>query len=310
LCGATQGLRKNGVIAPAPGKPGIVHLRAYDHCAYPAGRIAAERQLSVSVCLPARNEVVTIGPILEALMPLIDRGAIDQVVVLDDSTDGTADVARAVGAEVHRQSDLRPEYGPLCGKGDALWRGLSVLRGDVVCFLDADSERFGEHFACGLVGAATCEPEVTFVKGYYRRPFRAGKIVLADGGGRVTELTARPLLQRFYPELASFRQPLAGEFATRRELLLSMPFVSDYGVDVALLIDAYRSLGIGRLAQVDLDVRQNRHKRLCDLVSMSDAVLRAVLSRVEREGRITLAGALAPVEIDERPPVGALPSAA
>jgi glucosyl-3-phosphoglycerate synthase len=298
------------VIAPAPGKAGLARVRTYDHCAYSAVRIATERELSVSVCLPARNEVATIGAILEALMPLIDRGAIDQVVVLDDSTDGTADVARAVGAEVHSQSELRPEYGPVRGKGDALWRGLSVLRGDVVCFLDADSKRFGEHFACGLVGAATCEPDVTFVKGSYRRPFCAGGLVLADGGGRVTELTARPLLQLFYPELASFRQPLAGEFAARRELLLSMPFVTGYGVDVALLIDAYRNLGVGNLAQVDLDVRQNKHKPLCDLVSMSDAVLRAVLSRVEREGRITLAGALAPVQIDERPPVGALPSAA
>jgi glucosyl-3-phosphoglycerate synthase len=296
-------------LAPAARIARFARLRSFDHAAYPAARIAAQRELSVSVCLPARNEVLTIGPILEALMPLVARGAIDEVVVLDDSTDGTADVAHAVGAQVYRQSDLCPEYGAVCGKGDALWRGLSVLQGDLVCFLDADSERFGEHFACGLIGVATCERDVTFVKGYYRRPFRAGAVVMPDGGGRVTELTARPLLQFFYPELASFLQPLAGEFAARRDVLAEMSFVTGYGVDVALLIDAYRSQQIGHLAQVDLKVRQNRHKRLGDLVSMSDAVLRAVLSRVAREGRITLGGPN-PVEIDERPAIAALPPAA
>lgn len=264
----------------------------------------------MSVCLPARDEVATIRPILECLMPLVERGAVDQIVVVDDSTDGTAEAALALGAEVHRQSELRPEQGTVRGKGDALWRALSILRGEVVCFLDADSECFGEHFTYGLVGAATCEPEVAFVKGFYRRPFRVGGVVMPEGGGRVTQLTALPLLDFFYPELSSFCQPLAGEFAARRELLESVPFVTDYGVDVALLIDAYRLEGIGRLAQVDLDVRQNQHKSLAELRPMAEAVLRAVLSRVEREGRIAMVGASAPVEIDERPPVTALTSAA
>jgi glucosyl-3-phosphoglycerate synthase len=298
------------VISPASGTAAFARLRAFHHSTYPAARIAAQRELSISVCLPARNEVATIGPIVDALVPLVERGAIDQVVVLDDSTDGTADVALLRGAEVHRQSDLRPEYGPVRGKGDALWRGLSVATGDLVCFLDADSERFGAHFACGLVGAATCERDVTFVKGYYRRPFRIAGMVTPEGGGRVTELTARPLLQLFYPDLGGFFQPLAGEFAARRSLLLSLPFVTDYGVDVALLIDAYLSEGLDRLAQVDLEVRQNQHKRLCDLGPMAESVLRAVLSRVERDRRGALADAVARVEIDERPPIGALPSAA
>jgi len=298
------------VIASAPGTAGFARLRTFGHSAYPADRIAAEREVSVSVCLPARDEVATIRPILECLMPLVARGAIDQVVVVDDSTDGTAEVAQALGAEVHRQSELWPALGPVRGKGDALWRALSVLRGDLVCFLDADSECFGEHFACGLVGAAACEPDVAFVKGFYRRPFRVGGLVMPEGGGRVTQLAARPLLDFFYPELRSFCQPLAGEFAARRELLESMPFVTGYGVDVALLIDVYRREGIGRLAQVDLDVRQNQHKSLAELEPMAEAVLRAVLSRVEREGRIAMVDAAAPVEIDERPPVAALPSAA
>lgn len=300
-----------GVRPPAP--------RTLHHAAFPADRIAAERELSVSLCLPAKNDAATIGLILECLLPLIDVGAVDQVVVLDDSTDGTGDIARRAGAEVHAQSGLMVGFGPVRGKGDAMWRALEVARGDIICFLDADSERFGEHFACGLVGTITCEPDVAFVKGYYRRPFRldTGE-EMPQGGGRVTELMARPLLNLFYPELSGFLQPLAGEIAARRDFLLSAPFVTGYGVDVALLIDAWRQHGLGRLAQVDLEVRQNQHKRLCDLVPMAEAVLAAVLRRAAEEGLLSLAeqeelglpfargGALVSVDIEERPPFDAL----
>jgi glucosyl-3-phosphoglycerate synthase len=162
-----------------------------------------------------------------------------------------------------------------------------VLRGDVVCFLDADSERFGAHFACGLLGPLLCEPAISFVKGFYRRPFRVGELTLPDGGGRVTELTARPLLNMFFPDLAAVEQPLAGEIAARRELLERLPFVSGYGVDIALLLDAYRTAGLDALAQVDLDVRQNAHQPLRDLGPMAYAVLQAVAARLERDGRLS-----------------------
>jgi hypothetical protein len=125
------------------------------------------------------------------------------------------------------------------GKGDAMWRALSVLEGELVCFLDADSERFGAHYVCGLLGPLLSVPGITFVKGFYRRPLRIGDATLPDGGGRVTELTARPLLAAFYPDLTGFEQPLAGEIAVRRELLERLPFVTGYGVDIALLLDAY-----------------------------------------------------------------------
>jgi len=295
--------------------------RDFHHSAYPAARIAAERTETVSICLPARNEVATIEPILRSLMPLLELGAVDQVVVVDDSVDGTSEAAARCGAEVHRQGDLHPELGPVRGKGDAMWRALSILRGDVVCFLDADSEEFGDHFARGLVGAVTCETDVAFAKGYYRRPFRLGETRMPDGGGRVSELMARPLLNLFYPELAAFAQPLAGEMAVRRDLLESLPFVLGYGVDVGLLIDAWRSEGIGRMAQVDLEVRQNQHQPLGDLVPMAEAVLGTVLNRLAREGRLALTeqaalaaapfgmwGAAPPVE--ERPPQADLAKAA
>jgi glucosyl-3-phosphoglycerate synthase len=276
----------------------------------------------VSVCLPARNEARTIGPILEGLLPLRDRGVVDQIVVVDRSSDGTADIARALGAEVHDQDELMPEYGPVLGKGDAMWRALGVLTGEVICFLDADSERFGAHFACGVLGPVLCRPEILFVKGFYRRPFRLGETTVPDGGGRVTELTARPLLNLFYPDLAAVQQPLAGEIAARRELLDRLPFATGYGVDIGLLIDAYSLAGLDAIAQVDLEERQNAHQPLRDLGPMAYAVLQAVSVRLEREGRLrgplpatfTATGRDGPhVEISqpaERPPLRSLRAAA
>jgi glucosyl-3-phosphoglycerate synthase len=276
-------------------------MRTYDHRAFGAERLAAERERTISVCLPARDEARTIGPILEVLMPLVGRGAIDQVVVADDSTDGTGEIAARLGAEVHDQSSLMPQYGPVRGKGDAMWRALSVLTGDVVCFLDADSEEVGEHFACDLAGPVATGDSVRFAKAFYRRPWRAGDVVAEEGGGRVTELLARPLLARFFPELAAFHQPLAGEIAARRDLLLGLPFATGYAVDVALLIDVWRAVGLDAMAQVDLVVRQNQHKPLAELSPMAADVLAAIAARLERDGRLTDAGAgPSPVE---RPPM-------
>ena len=175
-----------------------------------------------------------------------------------------------------------------------------MLRGDVVCFVDGDTERFGPHFACGLVGPLAVDPDVQFVKGFYRRPFRLGDEVAPEGGGRVTELTARPLLQLFYPQLADVRQPLAGEIAARRDLLERLPFATGYAVEIAMLIDAYELAGIDAIAQVDLDERQNRHQPLSELGPMALEVMRAVLSR---------AGAAASA-IVERPPIASLHAAA
>jgi glucosyl-3-phosphoglycerate synthase len=290
---------------------------SFHHSQFPPERLAADRRATVSVCLPARDEERTIGLIVEALVPLRASGAI-----VEASSDATGRIARDAGAEVHSQNDLMPELGPVLGKGDAMWRSLRVLTGDVVCFLDADSEHFGAHFACGLLGPLLCDPGISFVKGLYRRPFRVGETTLPDGGGRVTELTARPLLNLFYPDLAGVAQPLAGEMAARRELLEQLPFVTGYGVDIALLLDAYREVGLEGIAQVDLDVRQNAHQPLRDLGPMAFAVLRAVASRLQREGR--LAGPLPSAFLSpgeeglpalaaepvERPPIAELRAAA
>ena len=294
--------------------------RSFHHGDFPPERLAAERTATVSVCVPAREEAATIGRVVAGLVDLRERGVVDQVVVVDGgSADGTAELAAAAGAEVHDQSSLLSEFGPVAGKGDAMWRALRVLTGDVVAYVDADSEDFGPHFASGLIGPLLTLPDVQYVKGCYRRPFKLGGESAPEGGGRVTELTARPLLNMFYPELAGFHQPLAGEIAARRSLLERLPWSTGYAVEIAQLIDAWSAVGLRGMAQVDLDVRQNRHQPLRELGPMAYAVLRAVSDRLVREGR--LAGPLEPaellvpapgglrpraVEIVERPPIAAL----
>jgi len=283
-----------------------VSLRSFHHADFPAERLRAEREETISVCVPARDEAAAIARVVAPLVALCEAGVVDQIVVVDhDSLDGTGAIAARLGAEVHRAAGLLPELGPVLGKGDAMWRSLSVLTGELVCFVDGDSEDFGGHFACGLLGPLVCEPDVQFVKGFYRRPFKGGgDDVQPSGGGRVSELTARPLLNAFYPELAAVRQPLAGEIAARRELLARIAFCTGYGVDVGLLVDVYAELGLDGLAQVDLDVRQNNHRPLVDLAPMAAAVLGAVTSRLRRDGRL-VDGATGEAPL-ERPPMAAV----
>jgi glucosyl-3-phosphoglycerate synthase len=286
--------------------------RSFTHADFGEDRLRAGRAATVSVCVPAREEARTIGPIVEAIVGLRERGVVDEVVVIDaSSADDTAAIAAAAGAAVHREADLRPEAGPVLGKGDAMWRSLSVLTGEILCFVDADTAEFGDHFVRGLIGPLLAGPEVSFVKGTYRRPFRAGETRLPEGGGRVNDLAARPLLARFFPELAGVRQPLAGEFAARRELLERLPFCTGYGIEIGLLIDAYLAVGLDGLAQCDLGVRQNAHQGLDELGPMAAAILTTVTRRLERDGRLTgpssdvfldTAGAVRDAGIVERPP--------
>ena len=273
----------------APGNERLL-LRSFHHSAYPPARIAAERaarRLNVSVCLPARECAATVGPIVAALLQLREAGAIDRVVVVDAaSPDGTAAVAARAGAEVWQERELMAHMGPVLGKGDAMWRALSMLDGELVCFLDADTEDFSAHFATGLLGPLVCEPDVAFVKGFYRRPLAGEGAGGGHGGGRVNHLMARPALALFYPELAQVRQPLAGEMAARRDLLEQLPFATGYGVEIAMLIDAWREVGLGAIAQVDLEEHRNRHQPLSALTPMALAVLATIARRLERDGRL------------------------
>jgi glucosyl-3-phosphoglycerate synthase len=276
--------------------------RTFHHSAYSAARIAAERTQTVTVCLPARECAATVGEIVGALLALREAGALDEVVVVDAaSRDGTAAVARGAGATVHQEAELLPQFGAVRGKGDAMWRALSVLEGEVVCFLDADTRDFSAHFATGLLGPLVCEAGVSFVKAFYRRPFEHAGVTLPEGGGRVNHLLARPALELFYPELAGVRQPLAGEVAARRELLENIPFTTGYGVEIAMLLDVWGLLGGEGVAQVDLEVHRNSHQSLQALAPMARTVLATVARRLERDGR--LSGLEADEALVERPPL-------
>jgi glucosyl-3-phosphoglycerate synthase len=241
----------------------------------------AAKRLTTSLVLPGRNVAATIGAILDTVADLRARtGLPDQVIVVDaDSPDGTAAVARERGAEVYSENELMPQYGPAQGKGDAMWRSLSVAQGDIVMFADADTTDFREHFIYGTLGPLLADPSIAFCKAAFRRPFTSGDKSVADGGGRVTELMAKPLLNLFYPQLAGFVQPLAGEFAARRELLSALPFFTGYGVEIGMMIDVYKEVGLSAMAQVDVGTRQNRHQALADLSRMSSVVLRTVAAR-------------------------------
>jgi glucosyl-3-phosphoglycerate synthase len=284
--------------------------RSFHHSAYPAERIAAarrerERELTVSVCLPARECAGTVGEIVGALVELKEAGAIDEIVVVDAaSVDGTATVAERAGAEVWQEEELLAEWGPVQGKGDAMWRAVSRLRGELVCFVDADTEGFSAHFVTGLLGPLVCEQGVEFVKAFYRRPWEQDGVWQGEGGGRVNHLTARPALELFYPDLAGVRQPLAGEIAARRELLERLPFATGYGVEIGMLIDVWREVGLEGIAQVDLDEHRNRHQPLEALNPMALTVLATIARRLTQEGRLSGQGADdGPVE---RPPLASL----
>ena len=254
------------------------HHRDFHGLAQPAVSGAGAGRPSTTLIFPARNVAGTIGTILNTVTGLRARtGLPDQVVVIDaDSPDGTADIARAHGAEVYSENQLMPDYGPAQGKGDAMWRSLSVARGDIIMFADADTTDFREYFVYGTLGPLLAEPAIQFCKAAFRRPFTQGEKSVPDGGGRVTELMAKPLINLFYPELAGFVQPLAGEFAGRRELLSAVPFFTGYGVEIGMLIDVFAEVGLAGMAQVDLGTRQNRHQPLTSLTRMSSVVLRTV----------------------------------
>jgi glucosyl-3-phosphoglycerate synthase len=243
-----------------------------------ADLLAAKGETTVSLVVPARNEAATVGDVVgrvrEALVETV--ALVDEIVVIDsDSTDATYDVARDAGAIVHRSAEIRPDLGSFPGKGEAMWKSLFVTRGDVLVFMDADLLDWDTHFVPGLLGPFLNDPGVELVKGFYERPG-------ADGpyeGGRVTELVARPLIALWFPPLAGLVQPLAGEWAVRRSLFASLPVPTGYAVELAALVDTWRTRGIDAIAQVDLGRRAHRHQALADLGGMATQILTSAWAR-------------------------------
>jgi glucosyl-3-phosphoglycerate synthase len=287
-------------------------LATFDHSQFELDELLSGKSETVSVCVPTRETAATIAGTVRAIARLRDAGLVDQLLVVDAaSADETATIAAAAGAEVVQENDLLPELGPVLGKGDAMWRALSVAAGDVVVYLDGDVRDFGGHYVTGLLGPLLLTPRTEFVKGFYRRPLAIEGMEIEDGGGRVTELAARPLLELLAPELAAFRQPLAGEVAARRALLEEIPYVTGYGVEIAMLVEAWGRLGIERMAQVDLGSKRNSHQTLAQLAGMSREVIAALAWALDGcteagTGALRAAAGGAPPAPESRPPIASL----
>jgi glucosyl-3-phosphoglycerate synthase len=250
--------------------------------------LRAKGETTVSVIIPARNEEATVGAIVRAIRSalILSVPLVDEIIVVDSrSTDSTATVARAAGAFVVSQEDVTHGLPPMQGKGDALWAGLASASGDIVAFVDADIDPFDPRFVSRLLGPLLTDSSISFVKGFYHRPLTFSGYSEADGGGRVTELVARPLINLFWPALAGFVQPLAGEIAGRREVLKRVPFVSGYGVEIAMLVDLLDLVGLDALAQVDLGERVHRNQSTEALGRMAMQIQLTAWSRLVRQGR-------------------------
>ena len=247
--------------------------------------------LTVSVGLPALNEEKTIGLVIKRIKgPLMDRyPLIDQLLVIDsDSEDRTVQIAEELGVPVVRHSQILPEVGTRVGKGEALWKSLHALDGEIVTWIDTDISNIQPRFVYGLIGPLLRESRIQYVKGFYKRPIKEGDKLVSEGGGRVTELMARPLLNLFYPELSGMIQPLSGEYAGRRQLLESIPFFTGYAVETGLLIDILESQGLSAIGQVDLERRIHRNQPLGNLSMMAYVILQAAIRKLEERHRIEL----------------------
>ncbi|NKY34148.1 glucosyl-3-phosphoglycerate synthase [Nocardia speluncae] len=264
----------------SPHEPGWATTNTWDTPEWAvADLVSAKAGRTVSVVLPALNEQDTVADVVASIRPLLG-GLVDELVVLDSgSTDATAERARAAGAEVVSREQAVPELEPVPGKGEVLWRSLAATSGDLVAFVDSDLIDPDPAFVPKLLGPLLTAPDLHLVKAYYRRPLRHGGELDAHGGGRVTELVARPLLAALRPGLTSVLQPLGGEYAGTRELLTAVPFAPGYGVEIGLLLDTYDRWGLPAIGQVNLGVRTHRNRPLADLGVMSRQILGTVLAR-------------------------------
>lgn len=254
-----------------------------------ASVLAAKGDNRIAVVLPALDEEETVGEIVTAIRADLTqpgRRLVDEVIVVDSgSQDATAAVAAESGARVIHPGAVLPEIPSRRGKGEAMWRGVAATDADIVVFVDADLRAFDSRFVVALLGPLLSDPHVQFVKAAYDRP-PTDPTLPSNGGGRVTELMARPWISAFWPDLAPVLQPLAGEYAARGSLLRQLPFRCGYGVDLGLLLDTYRMAGADAIAQVDLRRRWHRHSDLASLGRMAAEVMATALDRLKADGRL------------------------
>ncbi|MCD6472422.1 glucosyl-3-phosphoglycerate synthase [Candidatus Aerophobetes bacterium] len=253
-------------------------------------KLKEKRGLTISLAFPTLNEEKTIAQEIKIVKEKLqmDYPLLDEIAVIDsNSTDKTRELACEAGANVYLADDYLQDYGITNGKGENLWKSLYLLEGDIIAWIDADIKNIHPKFVYGIVGPLLEYEDIKYVKAFYERPLVRGKRTRPSGGGRVTEILARPLLANFYPELSGFLQPLSGEYAGRREILEAVPFRVGYGVEIGLLIDIYEKWGLKALAQVDLDKRIHRNQSLSALGKMSFAILHTFFIRLQQQGIIS-----------------------
>ena len=277
--------------------------------------VAAKRGRTVSVVLPALNEEQTVAHVVETVRAAAvparpgDPPLVDDVLVMDGgSTDRTAQRALSAGARVVDREQALPGLAVRPGKGEVLWRALAATDADLIVFVDADLVDVEPALVVGLLGPLLTVDGVELVKGFYRRPLRLETAEAGTGGGRVTELMARPLIARFAPLAGGVVQPLGGEYAGTRELLESLPFAASYGVEIGLLLDTIATRGLDAVGQVDLGVRKHRNRTLLDLGVMAQEVLDTVLSRTAAGPSAADPGAAGPTAADPMERVMAHPT--
>lgn len=248
-----------------------------------------EKNLHISLCIPTLNEENTIGKeIVIFKSELMDRyPLLDEFAVIDSgSTDKTREVAAAYGADVYLSEEILPSQGSKRGKGENLWKAIFQLKGDIICYVDADIKNIHPRFVTGLVAPLIYQNPIQYVKAFYDRPLAFSEGSRPSGGGRVTEILVRPLFSLFFPELTSLIQPLSGEYAVRRDVLESIPFPIGYGVETSHIIDVYMKYGLDAFGQTDLDQRVHRNQSTLDLGKMSFGILQSFLNRVESYGLV------------------------
>ena len=248
-----------------------------------------KKGITISLCIPTLNEEKTIGKeVLILRSELMERyPLIDEFAVIDSgSKDKTLEVAGNYGADIYLASDILPEVGDKRGKGENLWKAIHQLKGDVICYVDADISNIHPRFVYGLVAPLIKQEEVQYVKAFYDRPLNYSSGLRSSGGGRVTEILIRPLFSLFYPELTNVIQPLSGEYAARREVLEIIPFPIGYGFETSHLLDLYEKFGLDAFAQTDLDRRVHRNQTTSALGKMSFGILQTFFNRLHAQGKI------------------------